>query len=166
MMKFGFARATALGLMVALIGINAQAAEKLDSALLKENQKLALENRAAAIAMLKSMGVATSSAMPAGGTQVEINHNIFVLNQETFKQLAAKLGAKPVATEVSTSEELVVQNNAILMGNAAVMKSAAAALKIEVPDAKAEGTTYLEKNNALLKMNKLLLAKMAEATKK
>lgn len=137
-----------------------------DAVYLKENAKLVVSNRAKAISILKTLGVGISTAKPTGGaTLLDVNQNYFVLNQMTFKQIAAKVGADPVETPVPTEEKLVDQNHTILMGNGMVCKSIAAKMGIEFTPAEA-GTTVLETNNKILKANAILLDKLAEKVKK
>lgn len=137
-----------------------------DAVYLKENAKLVVSNRAKALDILKTLGVAISTAKPTGGaTLLDVNQNYFVLNQMTFKQIAAKVGADPVETPIPTEEKLVDQNHTILMGNGMVCKSIAKKLEIEFTPAE-PGATVLETNNKILKANAALLEKVAVKVKK
>lgn len=137
-----------------------------DAVFLKENAKLVVANRAKALEILKTLGVAISTAKPTGGaTLLDVNQNYFILNQMTFKQIAAKVGADPVETPVPTEAALVDQNHTILMGNGMVCKSIAKKLEIEFTPAE-EGKTVLETNNMILKANAALLDKVAAKVKK
>lgn len=136
-----------------------------DAVFLKENAVLVKSNRAKALAILKGFGIDTSKAMPSGGALLDINHNTFILNQMTFKQIAAKVGADPVVTPVPTEEKLVEQNHTILMGNGMVCKSIATKLGIEFKPA-AEGKTTLETNHNILVANAKLLDEVAAKLKK
>jgi len=110
--------------------------------------------------------VGVYTAKPTGGaTLLDVNQNYFILNQMTFKQIAAKLGADAVDTPVPTEEKLVDQNHTILMGNGMVCKSIAAKLGIDFTPVE-PGVTVLETNNKILKANAALLEKVAEKVKK
>ena len=136
-----------------------------DAMILKQNAKLVKSNRAKAIEIVKSFGVPTSTAMPSGGGLLEVNHNTFILNQMTFKQIAALVGAEPVVTPVPTEKALVEQNHTILMGNGMVCKSIAE--KLGVPFTPAEkGATTLETNHNILMANAKLLDEVAAKLKK
>ena len=137
-----------------------------DAVYLKENAKLVVSNRAKALDILKMLGVPVSTAKPTGGaTLLDVNQQYFILNQMTFKQIAAKVGADSVDTPIPTEDKLVDQNHTILMGNGMVCKSIAAKLGIEfmAPEA---GATVLETNNKILKANAVLLEKVAAKVKK
>ena len=136
-----------------------------DAMFLKENAKLVKANRAKALQIIKGFGVDTSKAMPSGGALLDINHNTFILNQMTFKQIAALVGAEPVVTPVPTEKALVEQNHTILMGNGMVCKSIAEKLGIPFTAA-AKGATTLETNHNILVANGKLLDEVAAKLKK
>ena len=137
-----------------------------DAMFLKENAKLVKANRAKAIAIVKGFGVETSGAMPSGGKSLlDVNHNTFLLNQMTFKQIASLVGAAPVETPVPTEPKLVDQNHTILMGNGMVCKSIAEKLGIAFTPA-TPGATVLETNHSILVANGKLLDEVAMKLKK
>ena len=136
-----------------------------DAMFLKENAKLVKANRAKALQIIKGFGVDTSKAMPSGGALLDINHNTFILNQMTFKQIAALVGAEPVVTPVPTEKALVEQNHTILMGNGMVCKSIAEKLGLTFTPAE-KGATTLETNHNILVANGKLLDEVAAKLKK
>ena len=136
-----------------------------DAKFLRENAKLVVANRTTALKILKDLGVEVSAAKSTGGkTALESNQGYFILNQMTFKQIAAKVGADPVDTPIPTEEKLVDQNHTILMGNGMVCKSIAKKLQLEFTPA-VPGASVLETNYNILKANEALLAKVAAKLK-
>lgn len=151
------------GFAVALAACPAARAD--DEEVLKQNAVLVKENRAAAMELLKGLCVECTPALPAGGTTLENNHALFIMNNYTFKLLAAKVGAEPV-TSAPVVGTLLEQNHAILLQNREVMMSIVKKVGLTM-DKPAELTGSLaEKNQQLLKGNKAVLAMLAEKMKK
>jgi hypothetical protein len=137
-----------------------------DEEVLKQNGRLVRENREIATQILKLLEVPTSPVMPeAKGTTLENNQVVFLLNNFTFKLIAAKVGAKPIAASVvpGTLDE---QNHAILLENRMVIRSIAEKLEIKLPESDPLKGSLATKNNTILTANRVTLGLILKSLKK
>jgi hypothetical protein len=128
------------------------------SDLVKENRQLLLTNGALA---RKIAGITSSEKVPTSGTPLEQNQVLILQNQETFKAIAAKVGATvptlaPIAgaSSAEKNHKLLLQNKSIVV---AVMKKLGIPL---APPPELTGT-FVDKNHTLLIGNGKALAKIA-----
>jgi hypothetical protein len=131
------------------------------SKLVTENRELLVNNRALARKIATKLGITSTGEIPTTGTPLEQNQVLILQNQETFKAIAAKVGATvPALTPVEAAEP-AEKNHKLLLQNKSIVVEVLKKLEIPLaPPAELTGT-FVEKNNTLLKGNAGALGKIA-----
>jgi hypothetical protein len=73
------------------------------SALIKENRELLVNNRALARKIAAKLGITSTGEIPTTGTPLEQNQVMILQNQETFKAIATKVNSQKIGASTRTS---------------------------------------------------------------
>ena len=131
------------------------------SALIKKNKNLLLTNRTLARKIATKLGIVSAGEVPTSGTPLEQNEVLILQNQETFKEIAIKVGAKVPALTAVTAADQAEKNHQLLLQNRSIVVEILKKLSIPAAAPAALTGTFVDKNHTLLVGNGKALAKIA-----
>jgi hypothetical protein len=131
------------------------------SALIKENTALLLKNRGIARQIATHLGIESTGEVPTTGTPLEQNQILILQNQDTFRAIAAKVGAKAPPAGAVEGADQAAKNHSILLINKKIVGAILAKLGITPTPPVLKGT-FVEKNHTLLLANGAALVKIAD----
>jgi hypothetical protein len=141
-------------------GISVAIAATDQSAIAKKNNALLITNRALARKIATHLGLESSGEIPTTGDIFEQNKVLILQNQDTFRAIAGKIGAKAPPADAVEGADQSARNHSILLINKKIVGAILKKLGITPTPPTLKGTSE-EKNNLLLIGNGKALVKIA-----
>jgi hypothetical protein len=141
-------------------GISVAIAGADQTPMAKKNNALLITNRGLARKIATHLGIESSGEIPTTGDIFEQNKVLILQNQDTFRAIAAKIGAKAPPADAVEGADQSAKNHSILLINKKIVGAILKKLGITPNPPTLVGTSE-EKNNLLLIGNGKALEKIA-----
>jgi hypothetical protein len=142
-------------------GISVAIAAADQTAIAKKNNALLKTNRGLARKIATHLGIESSGEIPTTGDVFDQNKVLILQNQDTFRAIAAKIGAKAPPSDAVEGATQSEKNHSILLINKKIVGAILKKLGITPTPPTLVGTAE-EKNNLLLVGNGKALVKIAD----